>query len=117
QGVLASRNYLSPACEAFGKTKIQWTFKLIQPRRMGHSNSSEKKPVSEFREEYGSQGLDESNMPRSPFDQFSKWFNEAVEAKVPEPNAMALATVGADGRPAARMVLLKGVDEGGFVWY
>ncbi len=49
--------------------------------------------------------------------QFARWFGEALKAKVPEPNAMTLATVGDDGRPGARIVLLKGFDAEGFVFY
>jgi pyridoxamine 5'-phosphate oxidase len=48
---------------------------------------------------------------------FQKWFDEAVRAELPEPNAMTLATATADGKPSARMVLLKGFDERGFVFY
>lgn len=56
-------------------------------------------------------------MSATPVEQFTHWFAEALEAGVPEPNAMTLATVGADMRPAARIVLLKGFDERGFVFY
>lgn len=52
-----------------------------------------------------------------PFDQFQTWFADAKGSEPNDPNAMTLATVGADGRPAARIVLLKGVDGGGFVFY
>jgi len=56
-------------------------------------------------------------MDADPFRQFATWFDEARAASPVEPNAMALATVGADGRPSLRMVLLKGADERGFVFY
>jgi pyridoxamine 5'-phosphate oxidase len=62
-------------------------------------------------------GLAESDVDADPFRQFAAWFDEARAASPNEPNAMALATVGADGRPSLRMVLLKGVDERGFVFY
>jgi len=62
-------------------------------------------------------GLDESDVDADPFRQFAAWFDEARAASPVEPNAMALATVGADGRPSLRMVLLKGADERGFVFY
>ena len=52
-----------------------------------------------------------------PLRQFQAWFHEAIEARVPEPNAMTVATVGADGRPSTRIVLVKDVDERGIVWY
>jgi pyridoxamine 5'-phosphate oxidase len=53
----------------------------------------------------------------APLEQFSQWLSEAIAAKVPEPNAMTLATVGADGRPSTRVVLIKGFDPRGLVWY
>lgn len=61
--------------------------------------------------------LDESDVAPDPFRQFEHWFDEAVKAQLPEPNAMTLATVGADARPSARIVLLKGFDERGFVFF
>ena len=72
---------------------------------------------AELRTEYKRETLDEAAVAPNPFAQFARWFDEAVAARLPEPNAMTLATVGADGRPAARIVLLKGVDERGFVFY
>jgi pyridoxamine 5'-phosphate oxidase len=53
----------------------------------------------------------------NPIDQFREWFDQALEAEVEEPNAMTLATAGADGQPSARVVLLKGLDERGFIFY
>jgi pyridoxamine 5'-phosphate oxidase len=61
------------------------------------------------------QSLIESNLNPDPFEQFAAWFDDA--AHLPEPNAMTLATATADGRPSARMVLLKGFDRHGFVFY
>ena len=72
---------------------------------------------ADLRKEYMQRGLDESDMDADPFRQFATWFDEARAASPVEPNAMALATVGADGRPSLRMVLLKGADERGFVFY
>jgi pyridoxamine 5'-phosphate oxidase len=72
---------------------------------------------AELREEYEAQGLSERDLAPEPFAQFQLWFGQAVAAGLPQPNAMTLATVGVDGRPAARMVLLKGLDEQGFVFY
>ena len=62
-------------------------------------------------------GLLEKDLAKNPFRQFEQWFAEAEAAKVPEPNAMTLATTGRDGRPSARTVLLKAVDGRGFVFY
>ena len=61
--------------------------------------------------------LDESSVAADPLRQFEQWFADAVNAQVPEPNAMTLATVGAAGDPAARIVLLKGADERGFTFF
>ena len=73
--------------------------------------------IADLRTDYMRETLDESNVSPDPFRQFEHWFSEAVKAQVPEPNAMTLATVGANGRPAARVVLLKGFDEAGFVFF
>ena len=62
-------------------------------------------------------GLSESQADRDPFRQFERWFDDALRAKLPLPNAMTLATVTAEGAPSARIVLLKGVEDGGFVFY
>jgi pyridoxamine 5'-phosphate oxidase len=61
--------------------------------------------------------LDEKNLARDPFRQFDKWFEEAGAAKLTEPNAMILSTATRDGRPSSRVVLLKGLDGRGFVFY
>lgn len=73
--------------------------------------------VSNFRNEYISEGIDVSNLKSNPFDQFEVWFNEAVENKLIEPNVMNLSTVSAEGKPSSRIVLLKGFDERGFIFY
>ena len=72
---------------------------------------------AQLRVEYQRASLDERDVDRDPLRQFARWFEDAVAARVPEPNAMTLATVGADGRPAARIVLLKEVDTRGFCFY
>lgn len=71
----------------------------------------------ETRSEYTRGGLDRAQLKPDPLEQFALWFGEAVEAKVIEPNAMSLATAGADQRPLVRTVLLKSYDERGFVFY
>jgi pyridoxamine 5'-phosphate oxidase len=70
-----------------------------------------------LRAEYELGGLDEADLATDPFTQFGRWFDEVAAAGLTEVNAMVLATVGADGRPSARTVLLKGVDEDGFVFF
>jgi len=62
-------------------------------------------------------GLSESDALRDPFAQFERWLADALAAQVPLANAMMLATIGADGAPDARAVLLKGIEHGGFVFY
>jgi pyridoxamine 5'-phosphate oxidase len=73
--------------------------------------------LSDMRRDYSLAGLLEKDLAKNPFRQFEQWFQEAEAAKIPEPNAMTLATTGRDGRPAARTVLLKGCDGRGFVFY
>src|SRR6187200_851132 len=68
-----------------------------------------------LREEYSRAGLAEGDLTPDPFTLFRRWFEEV--RPLPEPNAMVLATVAADGRPSARAVLLKGLDERGFLFY
>ena len=73
--------------------------------------------IAGIRKDYKAASLSESDVATSPFSQFDKWWNDAVAAQLPEPNAMTLATVGADGRPSTRVVLIKGIDERGPVWF
>ncbi len=73
--------------------------------------------VADLRQEYTFQGLSETDVHPNPFEQFKTWFDQAVAAQLPEPNAMTIATVTADGKPSARIVLLKDYDERGFVFY
>ena len=70
-----------------------------------------------IREEYLRERLDEADVKTEPLAQFRAWFDEAVRAQLPMVNAMTLATAADDGRPSARIVLLKGVDERGFVFF
>lgn len=73
--------------------------------------------LSKMREEYTTKGLHREDMLSNPFAQFELWFNHAVEAKLIEPNAFTLATVGSDLKPSQRTVLLKRYDESGFVFF
>jgi pyridoxamine 5'-phosphate oxidase len=73
--------------------------------------------LEDMRVHYDREQLHEEDLRTDPFEQFGLWMREACEAGVIEPNAMSLATVGDDGRPALRTVLLKGFDERGFVFY
>lgn len=74
-------------------------------------------PKIETRSEYTGGELDRDGLKPSPFDQFAVWFQQAMNAKVIEPNAMSLATTGADQHPLLRTVLLKSYDERGFVFF
>ncbi|MBL8989650.1 MAG: pyridoxamine 5'-phosphate oxidase [Gemmatimonadetes bacterium] len=73
--------------------------------------------LADRRVEYSKASLDERDVAADPLDQFARWYREAEQAEVPEANAMTLATAGADGTPAARIVLLKGVEDGAFVFF
>lgn len=73
--------------------------------------------VADLRKEYTFQGLSETEVHPNPFEQFKTWFNQALAAQLPEPNAMTIATATTDGKPYARIVLLKDYDERGFVFY
>lgn len=75
------------------------------------------KPVHNMRKEYRQHGLLELNADADPLRMFDRWFDDAVRAGLPEPNAMSVATVSASGMPAVRILLLKGYDERGFVFY
>jgi len=73
--------------------------------------------IAEMRIDYTRGGLLETEASADPFEQFRVWFAQATAAKLHEPNAMTLATVSADGRPSARIVLLKAFDERGFTFF
>ncbi len=73
--------------------------------------------MQDLRKEYSGRPLDEAQVSADPIAQFQVWFDEAVAAGLREPNAMTLATVGPDGRPSARVVLLKSFDADGFVFF
>lgn len=73
--------------------------------------------IADLRVNYSRQQLLETDVASDPIHQFQRWFDQAVESEVPEPNAMTLATATKTGIPSARIVLLKGLDEQGFVFY
>jgi pyridoxamine 5'-phosphate oxidase len=73
--------------------------------------------IADLRQEYMRAGLSEAQADPDPLRQFERWFGDALQAKLPLPNAMTLATTGRGGAPTARAVLLKGVERGGFVFY
>jgi pyridoxamine 5'-phosphate oxidase len=73
--------------------------------------------VAALRKSYERAELSEEHSHADPLAQFDQWLTEAISAEIPEPNAMTLATVGSDLRPSTRIVLIKGYDERGIVWY
>jgi pyridoxamine 5'-phosphate oxidase len=73
--------------------------------------------IADLRQDYLLKSLDVSDVNANPFSQFETWFNEALKSEILEPNAMTLATVSSEGKPSARVVLLKGLETDGFVFY
>jgi len=73
--------------------------------------------IADLRKSYERDELDETASHADPLRQFQQWFDQALAAQLPEPNAMTLATVGTNGRPSTRVVLIKGMDARGLVWY
>ncbi|OOG38345.1 pyridoxamine 5'-phosphate oxidase [Polaromonas sp. A23] len=73
--------------------------------------------IASLRKSYERAELNEEASHADPLQQFDQWLKEAITSEVPEPNAMTLATVAANGRPSTRIVLIKGYDERGIVWY
>jgi pyridoxamine 5'-phosphate oxidase len=75
------------------------------------------KDLAELRKSYEKDELVEDRAHDAPLAQFAHWMTQAIESRIEEPNAMTVATVGADGRPSTRVVLIKGFDHRGIVWY
>ena len=73
--------------------------------------------IASLRKSYERAELDEAACKADPIEQFALWLQQAIDAQLPEPNAMTLATVASDGRPSTRVVLIKGCDARGIVWY
>ena len=73
--------------------------------------------IADLRKEYSSKRLMETDIEADPIDQFQKWWAEAINSQIDEVNAMTLATASSDGMPAARIMLLKGFDKNGFVFF
>jgi pyridoxamine 5'-phosphate oxidase len=73
--------------------------------------------IASMRKDYKMKSLDESDVLPDGIEQFKQWFQEAIEVEVPEPNSMTLATASAEGDPSARIVLLKGLTDEGFIFF
>ena len=82
-----------------------------------HTRCVDKQTLADLRKSYERDELDEASCADDPLRQFEVWLEQAIKAQLPEPNAMTLATVGVDGRPSTRIVLIKGLDARGLVWY
>lgn len=82
-----------------------------------HNTVADGVVLADLRLDYGRASLTENDVADDPIAQFGKWFDEAMHAKVNEPNAMSVATVDAEGRPSSRIVLIKQFDARGFTWY
>jgi pyridoxamine 5'-phosphate oxidase len=79
--------------------------------------SNSPKNIADIRKDYSRQELAESSVAGNPLEQFNLWLNEALNALLPEPTAMVVATVDASGKPSSRVVLLKGIEGDGFIFY
>jgi pyridoxamine 5'-phosphate oxidase len=73
--------------------------------------------IADLRKDYSHASLSEADVDPDPIVQFKRWFDEAISAQIPEPNAMGVSTVGTDGRPSSRILLIKEVDQRGFTWF
>jgi pyridoxamine 5'-phosphate oxidase len=76
-----------------------------------------KMSIADIRTDYSQAQLSETDTDADPIAQFAKWFGQALRAEVPEPNAMGVSTVGKDGRPSSRILLIKDFDQRGFTWF
>jgi pyridoxamine 5'-phosphate oxidase len=112
------------ALRLFSNEQMQRLGAAMQRRRGLGNESAASMPaaavgdaVAGLRKDYGQASLDEGDVLEDPMLQFTRWFEQALKAEVNEPNAMNVATVGPDGRPSSRIVLVKQFDERGFTWY
>lgn len=94
-------------------TDTAGVWRSVYTCKMSKNTSS----IADLRKSYTRGELDEAASQSDPFKQFEQWLHEAIQSEVPEPNAMTLATVGSNLRPSTRVVLIKGFDARGIVWY
>ncbi len=90
---------------------------IVKRKYFYEKQEMDNKKIAQLRENYNRATLSSEDLLPNPFDFFKKWLDKAIQAQVLEPNAMTLATATVDGFPSARIVLLKGIDEGGFLFY
>jgi pyridoxamine 5'-phosphate oxidase len=114
QHMLVEETHIAPmAKRLFTAAQMKELGDAMQQRRGIPAGDS----LAQMRKDYGQASLSESDVLDDPIAQFQRWFDEALKAEVREPNAMSVATVGADGKPSSRIVLVKQYDERGFSWY
>ena len=99
------------------ETGAAYTFSMSDAPAPPKSPITATAAIADLRKSYERAELDEAASEADPLKQFDQWLNEAIAAKVPEPNAMTLATVGSNLRPSTRVVLIKGLDARGIVWF
>lgn len=114
---------LACQCELFGGQRMSGFHGFRKPGllytelHLSHQPFPRMTSLADLRKTYARGSLTKSAVNSDPILQFQNWMAEALDAEVPEPNAMTLATAGADGKPSARIVLIKGVDARGFVFF
>jgi pyridoxamine 5'-phosphate oxidase len=119
--MLAEETHIAPmAKRLFSPAQMAALGDAMQARRgiaPAPAPASAAEALAQMRKDYGQASLSEHDVLDDPIAQFQRWFDEALKAEVNEPNAMSVATVGADGRPSSRIVLVKQYDARGFTWY
>lgn len=111
------RSDIRPILATTGVVRNGRLARVVVPIHPFYDTNDARMSIADLRQEYAKHELDRDHVRADPVEQFETWFDEALEAEVEEPNAMTLATTDELGRPAARIVLLKGVEERGFVFY
>jgi pyridoxamine 5'-phosphate oxidase len=118
QHMLVEETHIAPmARRLFTPAQMETLGTAMQQRRGIASEPAGADALAQMRKDYGQASLSEADVLDDPVAQFQRWFDEALKAEVNEPNAMSVATVGADGRPSSRIVLVKQYDARGFTWY
>jgi pyridoxamine 5'-phosphate oxidase len=106
------------ALRLFNPEQMAQLGRAMQQRRgLAETDQAIGQRVADLRKDYGQASLSEEDVAADPLVQFTRWFEQAIKAEVNEPNAMSVSTVGANGRPSSRIVLVKQFDERGFTWY
>lgn len=113
--IYKNRMWIKPKSYDFGFNCAAFALILHYPNKFNMSDHNH--AIKHLRKDYTLHQLDEKEVAASPFQQFEKWMQEAIKAEVHEPNAMHLASMQANGRPAGRVVLLRGLDAQGFSFF